>query len=84
VADPAFDALVHNSSEMAAAAKKHADASDLASLSATLKNLNIACADPGTISTVEERLRLVLGAGHAPRPTGAALFADGDGRVGVD
>ena len=43
---PAFDALVQNSVDMASAAKKHADASELSSLSATLRNLKDACADP--------------------------------------
>jgi len=51
---PAFDALVQKSADMAAAAKKHADASELSSLSATLNNLKDACADPENIRTVED------------------------------
>jgi len=52
VADPAFDALVHNTSEIAAAAKKHADTLGLAALSATLKKIKDAYADPDIIRTV--------------------------------
>jgi len=56
VEDPAFDALVLHSSKMAAAAKNHADSSKLSSLSATLKNLKDAGADPELIHSMEVRL----------------------------
>jgi len=87
VEDPAFDALVLHSSEMAAAAKKHADSSELSSLSATLKNLKDAGADPEIIHSVKERLRLALSSGMAARVPAALLFdneaggASGDARA---
>jgi len=74
VEDPAFDALVLHSSEMTAAAKKHADSSELSSLSATLKNLKDAGADPELIHSVEERLRLALSSGMACRVPAALVF----------
>jgi len=88
VEDPAFDALVLHSSEMTAAAKKHADSSELSSLSATLKNLKDAGADPELIHSVEERLRLALSSGMASRVPAALVFdneaggASGDAKAG--
>ena len=80
--DPAFEALVQNSVDMAAAAKKHADASELSSLSATLRNLKDACADPEILRTVEDRLRLVLEMGSAARLAPAVRFPGGSGGAG--
>ena len=80
--DPAFDALVQNSADMAAAAKKHAEASELSSLSATLKNLKDACADPEIIRPVEDRLRLVLEMDSAARLAPTILFPGGGGGAG--
>ena len=80
--DPVFDALLHNSADMAAAAKNHADASEQSSLSDTLKNLKDACADPEIIRTVEDRLRLVLVMGSAARLAPTVLFPGGGGGAG--
>jgi len=77
--EPALVVLVQNSADMVAVAKKHADASKLSSLSATLKNLKDACAEPEFISTVEDRLRLVLEMGSAARLAPTVLFPGGGG-----
>jgi len=74
VEDPAFDALVFQSSEISAAKKMHPDSSDLSSFSTTLNDLKDSRADPELIHSVEERLRLAMSAGMASRVPAALLF----------